>query len=51
MEINCAVELPSDLLHSICAELAARLDFSTLYNCAISSKQFAESGALANLYR
>ncbi|KAL1301806.1 hypothetical protein AAFC00_005998 [Neodothiora populina] len=46
------VKVPIDLLHSICTELALRLDFATLFNCIASSKHFADAGgALANLYR
>ena len=45
------VKLPLDLLHLVCTELASRADFGTLFNCAVSSKHFANAGALANLYR
>jgi len=45
------VRLPLDLLHLVCTELAFRADFGTLFNCAVSSKHFANAGALANLYR
>lgn len=44
-------KLPVDLLHLLCTELATRLDFATLFSCAVSSKHFADSGALSNLYR
>jgi hypothetical protein len=43
--------LPADVFHQISAELAARLDFDTLYNCIASSKQIANSGAITALYR
>lgn len=46
------IKLPIDLLHSLCTELAARLDFATLFSCVASSKHFADAGgALAHLYR
>lgn len=43
--------LPADILHLLCTELANQLDFSTLYRCAVSGKDFANAGALSNLYR
>ena len=43
--------LPADVFHQISAELAARLDFDTLYNCIVSSKHIANSGAITALYR
>ncbi|KAF2225586.1 hypothetical protein BDZ85DRAFT_68484 [Elsinoe ampelina] len=46
-----AMDLPNDLLHLICDELAEQSDFSTLYRCAISSSTLAKSGAVLNLYR
>lgn len=49
--IQTDVRLPVDLLHLLCTELAARSDFASLFACAVSSKYFADAGALANLYR
>lgn len=46
-----AQALPVDLYHLLSAELAERLDFSTLFNCIASSAQIANSGAIAALYR
>ncbi|KAF7192298.1 hypothetical protein HII31_06330 [Pseudocercospora fuligena] len=43
--------LPADLFHLLSAELSDRLDFPTLYNCAVSSKQLANAGAINALYR
>lgn len=43
--------LPADLFHLLSAELSARLDFATLYNCIVSSKQIANAGAIKALYR
>jgi len=45
--------LPPDLLHLLCAELANPQDpdFSTLFQCAVSSRYFATAGALSNLYK
>lgn len=43
--------LPPDLFHVLSLELAARLDFSTLYNCVTSSKYLANAGAVNALYR
>ncbi|EME76846.1 uncharacterized protein MYCFIDRAFT_147409 [Pseudocercospora fijiensis CIRAD86] len=43
--------LPADLFHLLSAELSDRLDFSTLYNCAVSSRQLANAGAVNALYR
>ena len=43
--------LPIDLLHLLSEQLAARQEFSTLYNCLASSKHFANSGAVSALYR
>lgn len=43
--------LPADLFHLLSAELSARSDFDTLYNCVVSSKQIANSGAITALYR
>lgn len=51
MATSEAPRLPPDLLHVICAELAARLDHATLYSCAVSSKQFGHAGAINALYR
>ncbi|KAL2358696.1 hypothetical protein BJ546DRAFT_23100 [Cryomyces antarcticus] len=42
--------LPDDILHLLCSTLADRLDFATLFSCAVSSKRMAGAGALANLY-
>ncbi|KAI9659899.1 MAG: hypothetical protein M1821_001251 [Bathelium mastoideum] len=44
-----AVQLPVDILHLICSELANQKDFDTLYNCAQTNRQFAIP-AFANLY-
>lgn len=44
-------QLPIDFYHLLSAELAERLDFSTLFNCIASSAQIANSGAIAALYR
>ncbi|THW25587.1 hypothetical protein D6D23_04208 [Aureobasidium pullulans] len=49
--VTTAVRLPPDVWQLLFDELAARNDFSSLYNCAVSSKYLAGSGALANLYR
>ncbi|CAD0046837.1 unnamed protein product [Aureobasidium pullulans] len=49
--VTTAVRLPPDVWQLLFDELAARNDFSSLYNCAVSSKHLAGSGALANLYR
>nr|POF03874.1 hypothetical protein CFP56_21630 [Quercus suber] len=43
--------MPVDLLHVLSSELAARLDLGTLYNCVISSRYFANAGAVNALYR
>ncbi|QIW95690.1 hypothetical protein AMS68_001208 [Peltaster fructicola] len=43
--------LPPDVLHLLCDELSARNDFSSLYNCLVSSRQIAASGAINALYR
>lgn len=43
--------LPADLYHLLSTELSERLDFSTLYNCVVSSKQLASAGAVTALYR
>ena len=45
--------LPPDLLYLLCAELAnpQSPDFSTLFECAVSSRYFATAGALSNLYK
>ncbi|EGP89757.1 uncharacterized protein MYCGRDRAFT_67873 [Zymoseptoria tritici IPO323] len=43
--------LPADLLHLLATELSDRLDFTTLYNCVVSSKHLASSGAVNALYR
>lgn len=43
--------LPADLFHLLSSELSARQDFSTLFNCIVSSKHFANSGAITALYR
>lgn len=43
--------LPPDVLHLLCDELSSRNDFSSLYNCLVSSKQVASSGAINALYR
>ncbi|KXT18054.1 hypothetical protein AC579_4556 [Pseudocercospora musae] len=43
--------LPADLFHLLSSELSDRLDFPTLYNCAVSSKQLANAGAINALYR
>lgn len=43
--------LPADLFHLLSAELSARLDFATLFNCVVSSKYIANSGAITALYR
>ncbi|KAK8192509.1 hypothetical protein M8818_007679 [Zalaria obscura] len=51
MDDGSGPNLPDDLLHLICIELAERFDFNTLYSCAVSSKHLAGAGALANLYR
>ena len=44
------VELPDDILHLLCAELAEQRDFDTLYACSVSSKRLAIP-ALTALYR
>jgi hypothetical protein len=49
--ITTNVRLPPDVWQLLFDELASRNDFSSLYNCAVASKQLAGSGALANLYR
>lgn len=51
MASNGLAALPADLFHLLSAELSARLDFATLYNCVVSSKHFANSGAITALYR
>lgn len=43
--------LPVDFFHLLSDELADRLDFATLYNCIVSSKHIASSGAINALYR
>jgi hypothetical protein len=43
--------LPADFFHLLAAELSDRLDFPTLFNCAVSSKYLANSGVIAALYR
>lgn len=43
--------LPVDLFHLLAAELSDRLDYSTLYNCIVSSKTLASSGTVNALYR
>ena len=43
--------LPVDLFHLLSVELSERADFPTLFNCAVSSKYLADSGAIAALYR
>lgn len=42
---------PADLLHLLASELAIRRDFGTLYNCVVSSRHFAQAGAVNALYR
>ncbi|KAI4727722.1 hypothetical protein E4T49_04506 [Aureobasidium sp. EXF-10728] len=49
--VTTNVRLPPDVWQLLFDELAARNDFSSLYNCAVASKHLAGSGALANLYR
>lgn len=44
------VELPGDVLVLLCEELANRLDFRTLFNCALAGKKLAMP-ALSWLYR
>ena len=43
--------LPADLLHLLAQQLSEDRDFPTLYNCIVSSKQLASSGAVNALYR
>jgi hypothetical protein len=43
--------LPADMFHLIAQHLSDRGDFSTLYNCAVSSKYLANSGFISALYR
>jgi hypothetical protein len=43
--------LPADVLHLLASELSDRLDFTTLFNCVVSSKHLATSGAVNALYR
>lgn len=45
------VALPPDLIHLLCSELSNQAEFGTLYNCLVSSKFFAGSGAINALYR
>lgn len=45
-----AALLPDDVLHIICNQLWELRDFDTLYQCALSGKQFAVP-ALACIYR
>jgi hypothetical protein len=44
------VELPGDVLVLLCEELGHRLDFRTLFNCALAGKKLA-TPALSWLYR
>ena len=43
--------LPVDLLHLLSEQLAIEQQFSTLYNCIVSSKHFSNAGAVTALYR
>lgn len=43
--------LPIDFFHLLAAELSDRLDYTTLFNCIVSSKTLASSGAVNALYR
>ncbi|KAF2748035.1 hypothetical protein M011DRAFT_476664 [Sporormia fimetaria CBS 119925] len=43
-------QVPDDILHLICEELAAQEQFDTLFNCACASSSFAVP-ALTHLYR
>jgi hypothetical protein len=45
-----APDLPDDILHLLCEELAAQDQFDTLFNCACSSRVLAVP-ALTHLYR
>lgn len=44
------VELPDDILHLLCEELADERDFDTLFACAVSGKRLAIP-ALTAMYR